>query len=121
MANPENNKGLKRLIKATGYSMAGFRAAWKSEEAFRLEALLCLALTPVALWLADDGIEAALLIGSLILVAIVELLNSAIEMVVDRVGTEYHELSGRAKDIASAAVFLSLVNASVIWALVLLI
>ncbi|HOW77562.1 MAG TPA: diacylglycerol kinase [Candidatus Competibacteraceae bacterium] len=114
------HKGWRRLINATGYSWAGLKAAWRNEEAFRQEALLCAALVPVALWLGDSAIEQALLISSLLLVVIVELLNSGIEAVVDRIGQERHELSGRAKDIGSAAVFVALLNAAVVWLLILL-
>lgn len=114
------HKGWRRLVNATGYSWAGLRAAWRNEEAFRQEALLCAALVPVALWLGDSAVERALLIGSLLLVVIVELLNSGIEAVVDRIGQERHELSGRAKDIGSAAVFVSLLNAAIVWLLILL-
>ncbi len=101
-------------------SMAGFNACFKHEEAFRQEVIVLLPMLPLALWLGNDGVERALLVGSLLIVPIVELLNSAIEAIVDRVGTEQHELSGRAKDIASAAVFLSIGFAVLVWALVLL-
>lgn len=116
----QNEKGWRRLINATAYSWAGLRAAWRNEEAFRQESLLCIVLTPLALWLGDSGVERALLIGSLLLIVIVELLNSGIEAVVDRIGPERHELSGRAKDIGSAAVFMSLLNAAVVWLLIVL-
>lgn len=119
LANQEH-KGLQRLINATGFSWKGFKAAYQNEEAFRQELFLCIAGVPLAFWLAETGVELALLIGSLLLILIVELLNSAVEAVVDRVGLEHHELSGRAKDIGSAAVFVSLVNAGVIWAALLL-
>jgi diacylglycerol kinase (ATP) len=119
MAN-QNQKGLERLYKAFFFSMAGFKACFEHEEAFRQEVFILLPLVPLSLWLGNDGMERALLIGSLLIVPIVELLNSAIEANVDRVGTEPHELSGRAKDIASAAVFLSIVLATVVWGLILL-
>jgi len=119
MAN-QNNKGLKRIINAIRYSLAGFKACYRHEEAFRQETYVLIPMLPLGLWLGNDGVERALLLGSLLLVPIVELLNSAIEAIVDRVGTEHHELSGRAKDIASAAVFLSLVFAAMVWGLVLL-
>ena len=119
----QNNKpgatGLTRVINAFGYSMKGFRAAFINEAAFRQELFLFLVMTPTALWLGESGIECALLIGSLFLVLIVELVNSAIEAIVDRVGSEFHELSGRAKDIGSAAVTISLLNVVVIWTLLL--
>ena len=113
------HRGWRRLVNATGYSWAGLCAAWRNEEAFRQEALLCAALAPVALWFGEDGVERALLIGSLFLVMIVELLNSGLEAAIDRIGQERHELSGRAKDIGSAAVFLALLNAGIIWLLLL--
>jgi diacylglycerol kinase (ATP) len=112
--------GLKRIVNAAGYSYAGLKAAIKNEAAFRQELLLVAILLPIALWLDEGIIEKALLISSLLLILIVELINSAIESAIDRIGSEQHALSGRAKDIGSAAVFLSLVNAIVIWALVLI-
>ncbi len=116
----QSSKGLQRIYNAFFYSMAGFKACFRHEEAFRQEVLVLLPMLPLALWLGNDGIERALLMGSILIVPIVELLNSAIEANVDRIGMEHHELSGRAKDIASAAVFLSIVFASVVWVLVLL-
>jgi diacylglycerol kinase (ATP) len=110
------NTGLTRLIKATGFSMRGLHAAFKYEAAFRQELLLCVILLPAAFWVGENAVEWALLVGSLLLVLIVELCNSAVEAVVDRVGSEHHDLSGRAKDIGSAAVFVSLVNVAVVWA-----
>ena len=109
-------KGFERLWKAGFYSMAGFAAAWRFEAGFRQEVALTLVLTPVAIWLATTPLELALLIGSCLLVLVVELLNSAVEALTDRVGSERHELSGRAKDLGSAAVFLSLVLLGVVWA-----
>ncbi|HHI92007.1 MAG TPA: diacylglycerol kinase [Gammaproteobacteria bacterium] len=119
MSKP-GNTGITRIIKAAGYSWAGLKAAFTHEAAFRQELALCLVLIPVGLWQGQSGIERTLLIGSLLLVLIVELLNSAIEAVVDRFGGEQHELSGRAKDIGSAAVFVALLNAAVTWALILI-
>jgi diacylglycerol kinase (ATP) len=119
MAN-QNAKGLKRLVNACFFSIAGFKATWQHEEAFRQEVFLFVVTTPIALWLNVSNIEKVLLIGSVVLVLLVELLNSAVEAVVDRVGFEHHELSGRAKDIGSAAVMLSLIWAGVTWALILL-
>jgi diacylglycerol kinase (ATP) len=119
MAN-QNAKGLKRLINACFFSAAGFKATWQHEEAFRQEVILLIISTPLALWLGETAIERVLLIGSVMLVLLVELLNSAVEAVVDRVGFEHHELSGRAKDIGSAAVMLSLLWAGITWALLLL-
>ena len=115
----QQHTGWRRLVNATGYSWAGLKAAWHNEEAFRQEGLLCLALTPLALWLGHTATERALLLGSLLLIVIVELLNSGIEAVVDRIGPERHELSGRAKDIGSAAVFMAWLNAAVVWGLIL--
>ncbi|CAG7856170.1 hypothetical protein MCAMS1_00562 [biofilm metagenome] len=114
MAN-QNEKGLKRILNACIFSYYGYKATWEHEEAFRQEVLLFVVTTPLALWLGETVIEKLLLIGSLVLVLLVELLNSAIEAVVDRVGLERHELSGRAKDIGSAAVNLSLVWAAITW------
>jgi diacylglycerol kinase (ATP) len=111
--------GLRRIINAGGYSLAGFRACWRHEAAFRQELLGLVPLLPLALYLGRSGVERALLAGSLLLVPLVELLNSAIEAVVDRVGNEHHELSGRAKDVGSAAVFLAIAMAVVIWLLIL--
>ena len=111
--------GLARIVSASAYSWAGLKATFKHEAAFRQELFLCIVLAPVAWWFAHTGIERALLIGSLFLVLMVELLNSAVEAVVDRISDEHHELAGRAKDIGSAAVFMSLLNVIVIWALVL--
>lgn len=118
MSKP-GNTGFTRIIKAAGYSWAGLKAAFKHEAAFRQELALCLVMVPLGFWLAQTGVERALLIGSLLLVLIVELLNSAIEAVVDRFGGEQHELSGRAKDIGSAAVFIALLNVAIVWVLVL--
>jgi diacylglycerol kinase (ATP) len=119
MTKPAPNP-VTRLIKATGYSLAGLRAAYQNEQAFRQESWLLLILVPLALYLSPDNTERALLIGSWLLVMIVELLNSAIEAVVDRIGPEWHELAGRAKDIASAAVMVALLLAACVWLLVLL-
>jgi diacylglycerol kinase (ATP) len=112
-------KGLARLISATGYSWAGLRAAFVHEAAFRQEAALTLVLVPLGIWLGESGLEKAVLVASWLLVLLVELLNSAIEAVVDRIGDEMHPLAGRAKDIGSAAVLLALLNAAIVWGLVL--
>jgi len=111
--------GLLRIWHAFGYSLAGLRAAWQHEAAFRQEIVGCLVLVPLGLWLGDTGVERALLVGSLGLVLLTELLNSAIEAVVDRHGSEHHELAGRAKDTGSAAVLVAIVIACVTWLLVL--
>lgn len=113
-------RGWDRIVQATVCSWKGLRAVFRHEEAFRQELLLLVVMTPVALWLGDSGVERALLIGCLVFVLIVELLNSAVEAAIDRFGTEYHELSGRAKDMGSAAVMLSLTNAGIIWSLIVL-
>ena len=112
--------GLTRIIKAFGFSMQGLRAAYEHESAFRQETWLFIVLFPVAIWLGQTAAEMALLIGSLFLVLITELLNSAVESTVDRVGAELHKLSGRAKDIGSAAVLVSLLNVAAIWGLIVL-
>lgn len=119
MATDSDNRGIRRLIKATGYSFKGLAAAFRHETAFRQEVALTLLLVPLALWLGENGVEQALLIMSWLLVLMFELVNSGIEAVVDRVGTEHHELSGRAKDVGSATVLVALVNAAVVWLLVL--
>jgi diacylglycerol kinase (ATP) len=111
--------GLRRLINAFGYSTAGTLAAFKHEDAFRQEVILSAILIPLALYLGQTGIEQALMIASIILVIIVELLNSSLEATVDRISVKRHKLAKRAKDIGSAAVFFSLINATVIWFLIL--
>ena len=102
------NTGITRIIKAGGYSMQGLQAAFRHEAAFRQELLLALIFIPLAFFVAVGPVERIVLIGLTLIVLIVELLNSAIEAVVDRVGMEHHELAGRAKDMGSAAVLLSL-------------
>ncbi len=111
--------GLKRVCNAFFYSMAGFSAAFKNEDAFRQEVWLACILIPLALFLPVTGVGKALMIGAVLLVLMVELLNSAIEATVDRVSIEHHPLAKRAKDIGSAAVFVSLANVAIVWALVL--
>ena len=108
-----------RLFGAARYSLAGLRAAVRHHTAFRQELILGVILAPVGLWLGDGGLERAVLVGALALVLIVELLNSAIETAVDRIGQERNELSGRAKDLGSAAVLLALLNVPLVWGLVL--
>lgn len=117
MANP-NNTGIKRIINATRYSMAGLRAAWASEAAFRQELMLAAVLVPTALWLGSTATQRALLIATCLLVLITELLNSAVEAVVDRVSMDPNHLSGQAKDLGSAAVFVSLMMTVVVWGLI---
>lgn len=114
MAKP-GATGVTRIINATGYSMKGLKSAWINEAAFRQELVLVLALMPLAGWLGNSLNEILLLICISWLVVIVEVLNSAIEAVVDRIGSEHHELSGRAKDLGSAAVFIALVLNALVW------
>ncbi len=116
---PANNHGLKRIFRATGFSMKGLNSAWKHEAAFRHEAVLALLMIPLAVYLDVAKTEKLLLIATVFIVIITELLNSAIEAVVDRVGDEIHPLSGQAKDIASAAVFISLCLCGLTWAVVI--
>lgn len=121
MSSPyKGAQGLRRLINAFNYSRQGLRAAWQHEAAFREECLLALVGLPLAFWLGQDGVERALLAGSVLFVLIVELLNSALEAVVDRISLETHPLSGRAKDIGSAAVLLALGLAALVWGSILL-
>jgi diacylglycerol kinase (ATP) len=111
-------RGVDRLIKAFGYSIKGLRAGWRHEEAFRQELLLTAVMLPLAFWVGRGPFDYAVLIGSLFIVLITELFNSSIEALTNRVSEEQHELSGRAKDLAAAAVFLSLIMTAVIWVLV---
>ncbi|WGZ95896.1 MAG: diacylglycerol kinase [Candidatus Thiothrix putei] len=113
------NTGLTRIIKAAQYSWQGFRAAYKHEEAFRQEVWIMAIAFPLALWLGDNGVEKALMMSSILLLLIVELLNSAVEAVVDRTGMERHKLSGRAKDMGSAAVTIAILNVVIIWGFML--
>ena len=108
-----------RILLATKWSLQGLRAAWLHESSFRLEVYLLAILGPLALWLGANGIERALLLGSCLMVLAAELLNSAIEAVIERYGGEHHELAGRAKDMGSAAVFVTMMNVVLTWALVL--
>lgn len=120
MESPYKGKtGLRRLWNALGYSLDGFRAAYKHEDAFRQEVLLAIILVPLAFWMPVSAQGKALMIGSVLLVIIVELLNSAIEATVDRISLDSHDLAKRAKDIGSAAVLVSLINVIVIWGLLL--
>jgi len=113
----QRHTGWRRLWAATGYSIQGLRSAWVNETAFRQELLLVLFLAPLAFWLGTTQTQRALLIFSLLLILITELLNSAIEATVDHIGSEYNELSGRAKDMGSAAVFIALIAAAGVWVL----
>ena len=120
MKSPYKGKtGIKRLANAFTYSVAGTLAAFKHEDAFRQEVILSTILIPLAIYLGQTAIEQALMITSILLIIIVELLNSSVEATVDRISVKRHKLSKRAKDIGSAAVFFSLVNAAVVWFLIL--
>ncbi len=112
-------RGPARMVKATQWSLQGLRAAWLHESSFRLEVYLFLLLGPLGWWLGQGGVERALLIGSCLLVLAMELMNSAMEAVIERFGAEQHELAGRAKDMGSAAVFVLMLNVVLVWALVL--
>ncbi|MEO8419174.1 MAG: diacylglycerol kinase [Methylophilaceae bacterium] len=118
--SPHKGKtGLRRLLNAFGYSMAGIKAAYQHEDAFRQEVFMAMVLVPLAIYLGDTAIARALMIGSVMLVIIVELLNSSIEATVDRISLESHDLAKRAKDIGSAAVLLSLLNLIAVWSLLI--
>jgi diacylglycerol kinase (ATP) len=120
MAKPGDD-GITRIIKAGGYSWQGLCAAWHNEAAFRQEVWLGVVMIPVGLYLGDSAVEKALLVSSVILIMLVEILNSALEAVVDRFGEEQHELSGRAKDMGSAAVALAFILMISVWVLILLV
>ena len=111
--------GLKRIFHATIFSASGLRASWRNEAAFRQECILAAVLTPTAFWLGRTAVERSLLIGTVWLVLIVELLNTAVESVVDRVSTDHHRLSGQAKDQGSASVFVSLMLTLLVWGLII--
>ena len=117
MANSKDTI-IRHILNAFVYTFAGLKAAWKNELAFRTEALVIIAMTPLGIWLGRSAVEWALLIGSCALILIVELLNSAVEAVVDRIGPERRELSKRAKDMGSAAAFLAMVSAAIVWGLI---
>ena len=120
MESPYKGKtGLRRLINAFGYSMAGFKAAYQHEDAFRMEVLLAIVLIPLAFYLGDSATARAMMLASVFLAVIVELVNSAIEATVDHTSLEKHMLAKRAKDIGSAAVLLSLINLAVVWGLLI--
>ncbi|MEX2240862.1 MAG: diacylglycerol kinase [Burkholderiales bacterium] len=121
MARPHKGAtGLRRVLNATRYSLEGVAAAARHEAAFRQELLLAAVLVPLGLWLGADGVERALLAGSVLMVLVVELLNSAVEAVVDRASPEHHELAKRAKDYGSAAVMIALAVTGLVWILLLL-
>jgi diacylglycerol kinase (ATP) len=109
---------LAHILKAFIWSMAGIKAAWKNEQAFRWEAAIIVLMVPVGLWLGRTAVERALLIACAMSVLITELLNSAVEAVVDRIGPERHDLSKRAKDLGSAAALISMITAAVVWVLI---
>ncbi|HNW62587.1 MAG TPA: diacylglycerol kinase [Piscinibacter sp.] len=116
MTNPHKGRtGVERIVRATGYSIEGLATAYRGESAFRQETWLAVMLIPLSFWLGRNWVEVALLAGSVMLVLVVELLNSGIESAIDRVSYEMHDLSKRAKDLASAAVFLSLLLCAGIW------
>lgn len=116
MNHPDKGRsGLDRIVRATGHSAAGLRAAWRHESAFRQEVLLAVVLLPAAAWLGRDWLQVSMLAGTVLLVLITELLNSAVEAVVDRISFEHHELAGRAKDYGSAAVMVSLLLCGGVW------
>lgn len=108
-----------RILKATMWSLQGLRAAWLHESSFRLEVYLFVILAPLGWTLGANGVERALLVGSLLLVLGIELLNSAIEAVIERFGDEHHEIAGRAKDMGSAAVFVLMLNVLLVWGAIL--
>jgi diacylglycerol kinase (ATP) len=117
--NEQKKKGLSHLISALRWSWDGLCAAFRDEAAFRQELVLFMILTPLAIWIAENPIEVILLIGSLFLILIVELLNTAMEETVNRIGSEWHALSKKAKDVGSAAVMLTIIHALFVWALIL--
>jgi diacylglycerol kinase (ATP) len=118
-SRPDKKSGPARLARAFGSTWRGFRAAWREEEAFRQECLLAVVVVPLGLWLGTDGVERALLVGPMLFVLAIELLNSAIEATVDRIGVERHPLSGIAKELGSASVFVAFLLLALNWILVL--
>jgi diacylglycerol kinase (ATP) len=119
MSDRHKPTGILRLLRAFGYSLQGFRYAWREEAAFRQEAGLALLVIPAGLYLGRSGVERALLVSPMLLILVVEILNSAVEAIVDRHGTERHPLAGMAKDMGSAAVMLSFVLLGTVWLLIL--
>ena len=119
MPKPINNTGLKRLFNAFFFSMAGLKATMRTEEAFRMEIYLSIVFIPLGFWLGDGKIEKILLVGSILLVFIVELLNTAVERAIDRISYDHHELSKESKDMGSAAVLLSLLIMAMTWVMIL--
>jgi diacylglycerol kinase (ATP) len=119
MSDRNKPTGMTRLLRAFGYSLQGFRHAWREEAAFRQELLLSLLVVPAGLYLGRGGVERAMLVSPMMLILVVEILNSAVEAVVDRSGTERHPLAGMAKDMGSAAVMLSFAMLGTVWLLIL--
>jgi diacylglycerol kinase (ATP) len=119
MINRDKPTGLTRVVRAFGYSLQGFRYAWREEAAFRQELCLAVAVVPIGIYLGRSGIERALLVWPMLQILLVELLNSAVEAVVDRGGLERHPLAGMAKDMGSAAVLLSFGMLGTVWLLIL--
>lgn len=119
MRGAQTNKGLKRIVNAFFYSVQGIRACMKTEEAFRQEVILAAVLIPFGLWFGESAAEKIILAGSLILILIVEIVNTAIERAIDRISFERHELSKEAKDMGSAAVLLSIILAVLSWGIIL--
>ena len=120
MSKPENHKGLKRIVNAFFYSVHGIRACMKTEEAFRQEVFMAALLIPLGLWLGQSAPEKAILAGSILLILIAEILNTAIERAIDRISFERHELSREAKDMGSAAVLLAILLAVLSWSVILI-
>ncbi len=118
MAPPEGNTGIRRIINAFKFSLQGFRACFRTEEAFRQEIYLTALMVPAAFWIGDTNVEQIVLLGSVVLVLITEMLNTAIERAIDRISTERHELSKEAKDMGSAAVFMALVFCGFAWVMI---
>lgn len=114
----QGQTGIRRVVSAAFNSISGFKAAWTNEAAFRQECIGALVLIPAAFWVGDNAVEWVLLIGSCMIVLITELLNTAVEVTVDRISSEHHPLSGRAKDIGSAAVFVSLALTGIVWTMI---
>lgn len=119
MKRINNCRGLQRLLPALRYALQGLKTAFQQEAAFRQEVLLAIILVPIALWIGDKGVEQILLIGSVLLILIIELLNTSVEAMIDRISLDPHSLSKQAKDIASAAVFLTLLLAIITWLLII--
>ena len=113
-----NNRGLRRIINAFRYTFAGLKAAFAHEEAFRQEIIIAILAVPLGIWLGESGTQRAVLIGIYFIIPLTELLNSAVEAIVDRIGEDRHELSGRAKDLGSAAVFLSICIVFIVWIII---